>query len=60
MSETHSAMNVTKTYLSPLEDYVRYLEGIWERGQVTICCPKRIAPGKELQNGVTFSEVYRL
>lgn len=28
-------INVTKTYLPPLEDYVRYLEGIWERGQIT-------------------------
>lgn len=28
-------VNVTKTYLPPLDEYVRYLEGIWERGQVT-------------------------
>lgn len=26
---------VTKTYLPPLEEYVRVLEGIWERGHVT-------------------------
>ena len=28
-------INVTKTYLPPLEEYVHYLEGIWERGQLT-------------------------
>jgi dTDP-4-amino-4,6-dideoxygalactose transaminase len=28
-------INVTKTYLPPLEEYVRYLEGIWERGWLT-------------------------
>lgn len=28
-------INVTKTYLPPLEDYVQYLQGIWERGWVT-------------------------
>lgn len=28
-------INVTKTYLPPLEDYNKYLEGIWERAYVT-------------------------
>jgi dTDP-4-amino-4,6-dideoxygalactose transaminase len=28
-------INVTKTFLPPLEEYVEYLEGIWARGQVT-------------------------
>ncbi|HUW14833.1 MAG TPA: DegT/DnrJ/EryC1/StrS family aminotransferase [Anaerolineae bacterium] len=28
-------INVTKTYLPPLEEYVQYLEGIWERNWVT-------------------------
>ena len=28
-------INVTKTYLPPLEEYVEYLEGIWERNWVT-------------------------
>ena len=28
-------INVTKTYLPPLEDYVQYLRGIWERNWIT-------------------------
>jgi len=28
-------INVTKTFLPPMEEYVDYLEGIWARGQVT-------------------------
>jgi len=28
-------VNVTQTYLPPLEDYIGYLQGIWERGHVT-------------------------
>ena len=35
MSEQHPVINVTKTYLPPLEEYVHCLEGIWERGQLT-------------------------
>jgi dTDP-4-amino-4,6-dideoxygalactose transaminase len=29
------SINVTKAYLPPLEQYVHYLEGIWERGWLT-------------------------
>lgn len=28
-------INVTKTYLPPLEEYTAYLQGIWERGHLT-------------------------
>jgi dTDP-4-amino-4,6-dideoxygalactose transaminase len=28
-------INVTKTYLPPLEDYISYLQGIWERNLLT-------------------------
>jgi dTDP-4-amino-4,6-dideoxygalactose transaminase len=28
-------INVTKAYLPPLEEYVQYLQGIWERNQLT-------------------------
>ena len=28
-------INVTKTFLPPLEEYVKYLEGIWERSHLT-------------------------
>ncbi len=28
-------INVTKSFLPPLEEYVKYLEGIWERGHLT-------------------------
>ncbi len=35
MNDEHPIINVTKTYLPPLEKYVHYLEGIWERGQLT-------------------------
>jgi dTDP-4-amino-4,6-dideoxygalactose transaminase len=28
-------INVTKSYLPSLDEYVKYLEGIWERGQLT-------------------------
>lgn len=28
-------INVTKTYLPPLEEYTKYLEGIWDRAYVT-------------------------
>jgi len=28
-------INVTKTYLPPLEEYEQYLQGIWERNQLT-------------------------
>jgi dTDP-4-amino-4,6-dideoxygalactose transaminase len=35
MNDKRPMINVTKTYLPPLEEYVRYLEGIWERGQLT-------------------------
>lgn len=28
-------LNVTKTFLPPIEEYIQYLEGIWARGQVT-------------------------
>lgn len=30
-----SVINVTRTYLPPLEEYEHYLRGIWERGVVT-------------------------
>ncbi|GAA3951319.1 DegT/DnrJ/EryC1/StrS family aminotransferase [Hymenobacter algoricola] len=29
------SINVTKAYLPPLEEYIGYLEGIWERGWLT-------------------------
>ena len=32
-------INVTKTYLPPLDDYITYLEGIWQRGQLTNAGP---------------------
>ena len=35
MSEERPVINVTKTYLPPLAEYVKHLEGIWERGQIT-------------------------
>ena len=35
MSEERTVINVTKTYLPPLEEYVQYLRGIWERNWVT-------------------------
>ena len=35
MTAEPTVINVTKTYLPPLEEYVHYLEGIWERGQLT-------------------------
>ena len=35
MSEERTVINVTKIYLQPLEEYVHYLRGIWERNQVT-------------------------
>lgn len=35
MSEQHSVINVTKTYLPPLEEYVGYLERIWASNQLT-------------------------
>ena len=28
-------INVTKSFLPPLNEYVKYLEGIWERGHLT-------------------------
>jgi dTDP-4-amino-4,6-dideoxygalactose transaminase len=28
-------INVTKTFLPPLEDYTRYLQGVWERNHIT-------------------------
>lgn len=28
-------VNATKTYQPPLEEYVKYLQGIWERNWVT-------------------------
>jgi dTDP-4-amino-4,6-dideoxygalactose transaminase len=28
-------INVTKTFLPPLEDYTRYLHGVWERNHIT-------------------------
>jgi len=31
----HEPIHVTKTFLPPLEDYIRYLEGIWERNWIT-------------------------
>lgn len=34
-STTAYMINVTKTYLPELDEYVAYLKGIWERGQVT-------------------------
>lgn len=35
ISEERTVINVTKTYLPPLEEYVQYLQGIWERNQIT-------------------------
>ncbi len=35
MDEGHNVINVTKTYLPPLEDYVPYLERIWASHRVT-------------------------
>jgi len=35
MGEERRVINVTKTYLPPLEEYVHYLKGIWERNWVT-------------------------
>jgi len=33
------SINVTKSYLPPLEQYVTYLQGIWERGHLTNAGP---------------------
>ncbi|GAJ13723.1 unnamed protein product [marine sediment metagenome] len=35
MGEERRVINVTKTYLPPLEEYVHYLKGIWNRNWVT-------------------------
>lgn len=35
MGKTLKSIHVTKTYLPPLEDYVKYLEKIWESGWIT-------------------------
>lgn len=35
MSERRPLINVTKTYLPPLEEYVGYLQRIWDTNQVT-------------------------
>lgn len=35
MDETRDTINVTKTYLPPLEEYVEYLERIWKANWVT-------------------------
>lgn len=35
ISRTKRTINVTKTYLPPLEEYVEFLKGIWGRGQIT-------------------------
>lgn len=41
---------VTKSFLPPLEDYVRYLEGIWERGHLTNHGPLVLELEEKLRN----------
>lgn len=41
---------VTRTFLPPLEEYVRYLEGIWERGHLTNHGPLVLELEEKLRN----------
>jgi len=43
-------INVTKTFLPPLEDYQRYVEQIWERDQLTNQGPLLIELQKKLES----------
>lgn len=44
------AINVTKTYLPPLEEYTKYLEGIWDRSYVTNRGPLVLELENKLKN----------
>ncbi len=43
-------INVTKTYLPPLEEYTAYLKGIWDRGHLTNQGPLLVELEEKLRN----------
>lgn len=49
---------VTKTYLPPLEEYVEYLKGIWNRGWVTNHGPLVLELEKKLKNYLKAKHVF--
>lgn len=51
------SINVTKAYLPPLEQYVGYLEGIWERGWLTNNGPLVQQLEAELSTGFSGAQV---
>jgi len=43
-------INVTKSYLPDIKDYIFYLEGIWERGQLTSNGPLVLELEEKIKN----------
>jgi dTDP-4-amino-4,6-dideoxygalactose transaminase len=51
-------INVTKTYLPPLEEYNAYLEGIWERNWVTNYGPLVLELEERLRNYLGVKHIF--
>src|SRR4030042_6864895 len=51
-------INVTKTYLPPLKKYEKYLQGIWERNQVTNHGPLVLELEQKLKNYFKVKHVF--
>jgi dTDP-4-amino-4,6-dideoxygalactose transaminase len=51
-------INVSKTYLPPLEDYVEYLRGIWDRSYVTNQGPLELELEKELREYLNVKHLF--
>lgn len=51
-------INVTKVQLPPLDEYVRYLEGIWQRGHVTNHGPLVVELERQLAAQLEVPHVY--
>jgi dTDP-4-amino-4,6-dideoxygalactose transaminase len=51
-------IQVTKSFLPPFEEYVDYLKGIWERGQLTNHGPLVLELEKKLADYLEVKHVF--
>jgi dTDP-4-amino-4,6-dideoxygalactose transaminase len=53
-------INVTKPYMPPMEDYNKYLEGVWERGHITNSGPLVMELEKRLKETLGVQNIHFL
>ncbi len=51
-------INVTKPFLPPIEEYIKYIEGIWDRGQLTNQGPLLKEFEQKLENQLQVSNLH--